>query len=145
MSRRLATALGSALVSEAPLPATAADIDAAWLTTALAERYPCVRVAGVEVAWTAEATNAHARLRIVYDEPAGAPAAVFCKLPPRDSYRREHIIESGMGRKEAYFYRDLAPSLQMRTPVVHFTGYDESDGTFLLMVEDLGATGCAVS
>ena len=47
-------------MSEGPLPAAAADIDAAWLTDALAERYPGVGVAGVEVAWTAEATNAHA-------------------------------------------------------------------------------------
>ena len=132
-------------MTEGPLPATAAEIDAAWLTDALSERYPGVRVAAVEVVGTTEATNAHARLRITYDERAGGPDAVFCKLPPRDPYRREHIIESGMGRREAYFYRDLAPTLQMRTPVVHFTGYDDSDGTFLLMVEDLGATGCEVS
>src|SRR5262249_17732989 len=53
--------------------------------------------------------------------------------------------ESGMGRREAYFYRDMAPTLRMRTPAAHVTGYDETDGTFLLMIEDLADTGCAVS
>jgi hypothetical protein len=130
---------------QGPLPATAADITPEWLTSALADRYPGVRVAAVEVVHTTEATNAHARLRIVYHEQAGAPTAVFCKLPPRDEYRREHIIESGMGRREAYFYRDMAPVLRMRTPAAHVTGYDESDGTFLLMIEDLADTGCEVS
>src|SRR3954447_10773503 len=130
---------------EGPLPATAADIDPSWLTAVLAERYPGVRVATVDVVGTTEATNAHARLRISYDEQAGAPDAVFCKLPPRDPYRREHIIESGMGRREAYFYCDMAPTLRMRTPAAHLTGYDERDGTFVLMIEDLADTGCDVS
>src|SRR3954462_13382590 len=130
---------------QGPLPPTAADIDPQWLTTALAERYPGVRVATVDVVGTTEATNAHARLRIGYDEQAGAPDAVFCKLPPRDPYRREHIIDSGMGKREAFFYRDMAPTLRMRTPVAHFSGYDDNDGTFLLMIEDLASTGCDVS
>src|SRR5262249_18414756 len=55
------------------IPATAEEIDAAWLTRALSARHPGVRVAGVELVERHEATNAHARLRVDYHERAGAP------------------------------------------------------------------------
>src|SRR5262245_35423671 len=83
------------------LPQTADAIDAAWLERALAARYSGVRVAGVLVVARHEATNGHALLRVGYDEPAGAPEAMFCKLLPSDPARRPAIARTGMGRREA--------------------------------------------
>ena len=127
------------------LPIKPEEIDAAWLTEALTERHPGVRVADVEVVEFHEATNAHARLHITYDEAAGAPAAMFCKLLPLDPVRRESIAQSGMGRLEALFYATLASTVSMRVPAVYVTRHDDRDGSFVLLIEDLRSTGCAVS
>src|SRR5882672_6453395 len=119
------------------IPETAAAIDTAWLSGALAERYPGVRVARVEVVERHEATNAHARLRVAYHEPAGAPERMFCKLLPSEPGRRAAIAATGMGAREALFYARLAPLLSLRVPAVHVAQYDERDGAFALLVEDL--------
>jgi hypothetical protein len=126
------------------LPGTADEIDAAWLGAALAERHPGVRVARVEVVARHEATNGHARLRVHYEQPAGAPEAIFCKLLPSDPARRPAGARTGMGLREALFYERLAPKLAMRIPTVHFARCDERDGSFLLLLEDLLASGCRV-
>src|SRR5580700_7656749 len=101
-------------------------IDPAWLTGALAERYPGVEVASVDIVETHELTNLHARLRLTYHRAAGAPEAVFCKLPPLDPARRDSIAGTGMGRREARFYADLAPTVTMRVPAAHFSRDDET-------------------
>jgi hypothetical protein len=49
-----------------------------------------------------------------------------------------------MGAREARFYRDLAPSLQMRIPTCYFAAAAD-DGAFLLLLEDLKSAGCTMS
>jgi aminoglycoside phosphotransferase (APT) family kinase protein len=68
---------------------------------------------------------------------------MFCKLPPTDA-RREQIIASGMGQREARFYADLAPSVGMRVPDAHVALTDD-DGMFAILLEDLVTTGGDVS
>jgi aminoglycoside phosphotransferase (APT) family kinase protein len=131
--------------SQGRLPRSPDEIDAAWLSRALAPRHPGVRVADVAVVRREEATNDHAWLRIRYDEPAGAPASMFCKLLPCEPRRREAIARTGMGLREALFYERLAPRLALRVPAVHSVLHDERDGSFLLLMEDLEASGCTVS
>jgi hypothetical protein len=127
------------------VPATPSDIDAPWLTDALAERHPGARVSGVEVVEVNEVTNTHARLRVSYEQSDGAPPQMFCKLLPLDPARRESIARTGMGQREAQFYRSLAPSLLLRVPAAYVARHDDRDGSFVLLIEDLGATGCTVS
>ncbi len=126
------------------IPVRPDDITPAWLTAALQERHPGARVASVEVIFTAEVTNAHARLAVGYDEPAGAPPTLFCKLLPLDE-RRASIAATRMGPREVRFYRDLAPQLALRVPGVHVGLLDEADDSFVLLMEDLEANGCRVS
>ena len=137
-------------MSAATLPADPRDIDATWLTAALRERLPGTRVAGIEVLELHEVTNTHARLQLSYDEsgagaPGPAPATMFCKVPPLDPARRELIARTDMGRREAMFYANLASTLDLRTPAVYVALHDERDGSFLLLLEDLVASGCDVS
>jgi aminoglycoside phosphotransferase (APT) family kinase protein len=66
-------------------------------------------------------------------------------LLPNDPARRAAIAATGMGLKEALFYETLAPSIGMRVPRVHVVRYDEGDGAFVLLMEDLVASGCSVS
>jgi aminoglycoside/choline kinase family phosphotransferase len=49
-----------------------------------------------------------------------------------------------MGAREANFYAQIAPSLSMRVPGAYFTAVDE-DGSFLLLLEDLGTDDFRVS
>jgi Phosphotransferase enzyme family len=126
------------------IPRTAADIDRGWLNEALSERHPGVTVTGVEVLERHEVTNAHARIRLTYAGETTAPATMFAKLPPTDPARRETIIGTGMGRREALFYAHLASSLSLRVPVAHAAITDE-DGDFAVLLEDLSSTGCEVS
>jgi aminoglycoside/choline kinase family phosphotransferase len=126
-------------------PTRPEELDAESLTAALSARHPGVRVAGVELLELDELTNTHARVRLDYDQAAGAPATMFCKLPPLESARRATIAATGMGPREARFYATLGDDLALRTPMVHAAHTDDGDGDFLLLLEDLGTTGCTVS
>lgn len=126
------------------LPVDVEGLTPAWLSQALSRRHPGVRVAGVEVLDRTERTNLHVRLRLHYDESSGAPETVFCKLPPTNPEHRAMIGATGMGMREAWFYRDLAPRISMRMPTAYFAEAD-SKGDFVLVLEDLTARGCAVS
>lgn len=126
------------------VPVLATDITAEWLTDALQERHPGALVDSVDVVFRAEVTNAHARLAVAYEKAAGAPSSLFCKLLPNDE-RRASIASTRMGPREVRFYRDLAPLLKVRVPTVHVAIHDETDDSFVLLMEDLVESGCEVS
>ncbi|MBJ20314.1 MAG: phosphotransferase [bacterium] len=132
------------------VPASSEEIDAAWLSEALAERHPGARVEAVKIADRAEVTNSHAWLRVRYAgggaENAGAPDSLFCKLLPVDPQRRVAIAQTEMGLREARFYDVIAPRLAMRTPRAHVVRFEEDEGgAFILLLEDLNESGCSVS
>lgn len=127
------------------IPRTAAEIDVRWLEEALTERHPGVRVASLELTHRAEVTNAHAKLRVEYHEPAGAPDSLFVKLLPSEPGHRQAIVHTQMGVREALFYQRLAPELELRTPKIHGLALEEETGEFILLMEDLVDTGCTVS
>ena len=130
-------------------PVTADEIDATWLTAAFAARHPGVVIDTVEVIERHDLTNAHARLALRSADPdraaaSGAPATVFCKLAPTDD-RRQAIIDTGMGQREARFYSSLADRVDLRVPAVHVAVEDDESGLFAIVLEDLVPTGCRVS
>lgn len=131
------------MIELADYPLSADDIDADWLTAALAPRHPGVSVTDVEVIERHALTNAHAVLRVTYAEAAGAPETMFCKLAPTDE-RRAAILATGMGQREARFYDSLAQTVPMRVLTVHAARQDDETGLFVLLLEDLGASGCAI-
>jgi hypothetical protein len=127
-----------------PLPIDTAGITPDWLTDALRARYPGVRVASIEVLHERGSTNHHVRLGITYDEPAGLPDTMFAKMASLDEAHRIAIGSTGMGTREARFYDEVAPSLSMRIPTSYFAGSGD-DGAFLILLEDLQATGASMS
>lgn len=129
------------------IPERAAAIDPAWLTSALADRHPEVRIAAVEVSDQAEGTNSHAWLDVTYEaSSAPGPARLFCKLLPAEGARRQAIAMTRMGLREAKFYERLAGRLPLRVPEAHVVRYEDDDfGAFVLLLEDLGASGCSIS
>jgi aminoglycoside phosphotransferase (APT) family kinase protein len=130
---------------DGPLPLRPGSIGAKELGALLAERYPGVVVRDVRIADAHELTNTHAHLVVDYDESAGAPSRMFCKLPPQEAERRQTINATGMGAREVRFYARLAPVLPLRVPTVHAAHLDERDGTFVLLMEELAEAGCTVS
>lgn len=126
------------------LPADSTGLTPDWLSAALSPRFPGVRVAAVDVLEATERTNHHLRLGLAYDVRAGAPETLFCKLPPRDREHRARIGAAGMGTREVEFYRAVAPTISLRVPECHFAATG-ADGAFLMLLEDLGARGCAIS
>ena len=131
-------------MEESVLPSDAREIDADWLSRALDPKFPGVDVASIELLQQRQVTNAHATLRVTYDFGSGAPHTMFCKLPPSDPQRRDAILRTGMGEREVKFYEQLAPSLAMRVPKV-LVAQERPDGTFILLLEDLDASGCVIS
>ena len=127
-----------------PLPVDTAGITPAWLTEALSARRPGVRVSAVDVLHERGSTNHHVRLGITYDEPAGLPDTMFAKMAPLDPAHRIAIGATGMGTREARFYDELAPSIGMRVPTSYFAASGD-DGAFLMLLEDLEATGASMS
>lgn len=126
------------------LPVDVEGLTAEWLTQALSARHPGVRVSAVDVLSQRGSTNHHVRLGLTYDERAGAPDTMFCKMASLDPAHRAAIGATGMGAREARFYRELAPTLTMRTPTCHFAEATD-DGAFMILLEDLTATGSTIS
>ncbi|MCU1366283.1 MAG: hypothetical protein JWN39_1922 [Ilumatobacteraceae bacterium] len=129
------------------LPVDVDSLTATWVTDALRTRHPGARVAEVQVLGQRGSTNHHVRLGLTYDDRGGgegAPDTLFCKMASLDPAHRIAIGATGMGAREARFYRDLAPTLTMRTPTSYFAEADD-DGAFVLLLEDLAASGCAMS
>jgi hypothetical protein len=126
------------------LPLDSAGITPEWLTDALGARHPGVRVASVEVLHERSSTNHHVRLGLAYDERAGLPDTLFAKMASPDPEHRAAIGATGMGTREARFYDELAPSIEMRIPSSYFARSGD-DGAFLMLLEDLQATGASMS
>jgi aminoglycoside phosphotransferase (APT) family kinase protein len=127
------------------IPNRSDAIDPVWLTSALSARDPDVHVAAVEVVERAELTNHHCLLRIDYHESATCPMTMFCKLLPSDSSAREAIAATGMGSREAQFYASLAQDVSVRVPTPYVARHDPNSGAFVLLLEDLMATGAGIS
>lgn len=129
----------------AALPASPADVTPEWLSSALAERSPGTRVAHVEVLEIHQGTNANARLGVTYEGDVQLPSSFFLKMLPLDPERRETINQTGMGRREALFYRTLADRVPIRVPQPYVAKLDASDGSFLLLLEDLVPSECRLA
>ena len=118
------------------------QMDAAWLGEALSKRFPAARIESVEIAASVQGTNRNTRLEVHYAERAGAPERIFAKLHPQGEPQRSLVLSSGMGRREVLFYRELLEGLPLRVPEVYSAQIDESSGHFVLLIEDLEASGC---
>ncbi|MDO5504147.1 MAG: phosphotransferase [Actinomycetia bacterium] len=64
----------------------------------------------------------------------GVPSRLVAKLPNRDPGYRSMVI--GVYRAETTFYRDVAPTVDVRVPRCHHVSFAD-DGEFVLLLEDL--------
>ena len=64
------------------------------------------------------------------------------KLPPFDASQRKMVAATDMGRREARFYAGPAAEVPMRIPVAHFAAAGDEPTEYVMVLEDLAASGC---
>ncbi len=122
-----------------PVPTTVDHVvDRAWLSTALGLQYEGCEVRDVTVLTQTATIASKVRLELSY-ENSGSPTA-----PRRvcvKGYFGEAASFGAAGLAEALFYRELAASVDVRSPHCHYVGLDERSGRSLLLLEDLARPG----
>ncbi len=86
-------------------------------------------------------TTGRALLELRYRDARAGPARLFVKLPPTDQAQRQFVVSSGMGRREAMFYRTLAGELPVRVPRCYFADSDEAGEAYIMLLENLVDSG----
>ena len=64
------------------------------------------------------------------------------KLQPFTPEQRDFVRMVGMGVAEARLYASVGNDLPVRMPHVWHASFDEGDGSFVMVLEDLEASGC---
>jgi len=125
-------------MQEAPLklPRTLEDVDAAWLTAALNQRYPGVEVRGVTFGTAVRATGTKLRMLLDYNEAGHhhrLPATMWFKggyEAHSDHVRTSHA-------RESLFYSEIEPLDLVNAPKCYFASVDDDSGFGVQLIEDL--------
>ena len=125
------------------IPDRPEDITPDLISRAFAFRHPGAEAASVTVIDAHSGTTGRARLRVDWKNAAGGPAAVFAKLAPTDPIQREMVISTGMGKREARFYADVARDVPVRVPTPYWSAWNEEGTAYLMLMEDLNDSGCS--
>jgi hypothetical protein len=139
------------------VPVVAADaITPAWLTEALRGSGAISRasVAGVErmrVGTGLVGQCIRFTLTYYHDEP-DAPASVVGTFPSPEPVSRATGVAGGIYEREVRFYREVAPTVRIRTPRPFAAMFDPTTSDFVLLLEDLAPArqgdqiaGCSVA
>jgi hypothetical protein len=70
------------------------------------------------------------------------PTTVIAKFPNPDPIRKALFARLRYAAREIAFYKIIAPRVALRVPSLYFAALDPSTGDSVLLLEDLGATGC---
>ena len=130
------------MVESGSLPDSPDALTPNWLSEALSPSLPGVEVAKVEVLDRHSGSTGRALLRLDYASGVAGPETVFVKLPPFSEEQRKLVAATEMGRKEARFYDLLAAETPVRVPSCYFAGYGEEPTEYIMVLEDLEASGC---
>jgi len=117
------------------IPSTVAEITPAWLSEVLD-----ADIASVALIDAHSGTTGRARIHLAGD--ADIPEKLFIKLQPFDQVQREFLRMVGLGVAEAKLYAAVGNELPVRVPRVWHTSCDDTEGSFVMVLEDLEASGC---
>ena len=116
-------------------------ITPAWLTAFVQGVAPGARATSVAIVDAHSGTTGRARLEVVW-ERCDLPGAVFAKLAPTDPIQRAMAVDTGMGAREARFYRDLAAQIPVRVPHPIASRFTADRRAYVMLIEDLASAGC---
>ena len=133
--------------NDLPTPDSIAELTPEWLTRAL----HAGGVIGAETvtAATYEPLGAGAgfvgqlaRIQLTYDRrPEGAPETLIAKMPGLDPGARELAALYGLYELEFRFYSEIADEMTFRTARCYYAAGDAASVRYVLLIEDMGATG----
>ena len=129
-------------MSTLQLPETLAQISPEFLTEVIAATHPGVRAQRVVVVDAHSGTTGRARIRVDWDGPNPPMPSVFVKLPPTNEISRQMVLSTGMGRREARFYEQVAAKVPVRVPQPLFAASNEEGSAYFMLLEDLAEAGC---
>jgi aminoglycoside phosphotransferase (APT) family kinase protein len=118
-----------------PIPARWDDVDAAWMTAALAPRHPGVEVAAVELRLRDDGTNRRARFAVTYAAGTG-PRSVFVKAESDVDGRREIHARNGNLFNEPRLFAS-GVELPVEHPRPYAVAIDEPGLDYLIVMEDV--------
>lgn len=117
------------------IPASVDELTPTWFSDVLG-----ADVSSVEVIDAHSGTTGRAKVRLTAD--ADVPETLFVKLQPFDQAQRDFLRMIGLGVSEAQLYAAVGGELPVRVPRVWHSSFDETDGSFIMVLEDLEASGC---
>ena len=117
------------------IPVSVDDLTADWFSTIFDAPVDAARVLDAHSGTTG-------RARIALTSRSQVPDTVFVKLQPFAPGQRKFLRQIGLGVAEARLFAHIGNELPVRAPRVWHADYDESDGSFVMVLEDLEATGC---
>ncbi len=119
-------------------PRGADDLDAAWLSEALAAGSGGARVTAVDAVAVGNGNVAASiRLGLTWDRPTDLPDSLVAKVPAESDQARATAAAVHTYRTEAGFYRELADTVGVRRPRCHATVHDEVTDAYAVLLEDL--------
>lgn len=117
------------------IPSSVDELTPAWFSEVLD-----ADVRAVEPLDAHTGTTGRALVRL---ESGGAlPDTLFVKLQPFSQEQRDFLRMTGLGVAEARFYAGVGDDLPVRIPKPWHAAHDDADGSFIMVLEDLTASGC---
>jgi aminoglycoside phosphotransferase (APT) family kinase protein len=117
------------------IPARVDDLTPKWFSDVLD-----TSVRSVEILAAHSGTTGRARAGLTGS--SDLPPTVFIKLQPFVEEQRKFLRQIGLGVAEARLYASVGNELPVRSPRVWHADHDASDGSFVMVLEDLEASGC---
>jgi hypothetical protein len=117
------------------IPAAVEELEPAWFSKVLG-----MHITEVEVLDAHSGTTGRARVGLT--GAPDPPASVFVKLQPFSPEQRGFLRKVGLGVAEARLYEAVGSQLPVRIPRVWHAACDAADGSLIMVLEDLAASGC---
>jgi aminoglycoside phosphotransferase (APT) family kinase protein len=118
-----------------PIPAEINELTAGWFSQILD-----TDVEAVDVIDAHSGTTGRALVRLAAGR--AIPDTLFVKLQPFTRDQRELIRQVGLGVAEARVYANFDSEVPVRIPRVWHSAYNSTDAAFVMVLEDLSASGC---
>jgi thiamine kinase-like enzyme len=117
------------------IPSSVDELTPEWFTEVLGASVDTVHLLDAHSGTTG-------RARVGLSGSSDLPETVFVKLQPFAEEQRRFLRQIGLGVAEARLYAKMGDGLPVRSPRVWHADYDVSDGSFVMVLEDLTASGC---
>jgi hypothetical protein len=109
-----------------------------WLTEALEPHLDGAEVTAVDISPVGTGQMASClRLGLSYDRPTPAPDSLVAKVDATDERSRMTAIALGHYAVETGFYREVGPTVPMRTPRCYLASHEPGSGEMVLLLEDM--------